>query len=285
MVRSDLAVECMDAADIGIGINKHERTVGGITVVQVTIENAEASMRLKKPRGRYITFNVSDFRSPAVDIIEEAKSVAEILAEFLPQNERGALIVGLGNAEITPDALGPKVVAASFATRHISGELKESVGLAGLTPVAAIAPGVLGKTGIESCEVVRALVQSLNPSFVIAVDALAAKSIDRLGNTIQVSDTGIAPGSGVQNARSALNEETLGVPVIAIGVPMVVDMATIAEDMFNRPLSDGSTQTGMMVTPREVDLCIEHAAKTVAYALNKALQPALSMEELIALAG
>lgn len=291
MIRTDLALECIEAANLDMasmsdikGITKNEIHKGNIIIVRVKISDEIVADKLKKPIGEYITFSVSDFKSPSVNIIEEAKIIAEVLSDFFPKNENGALIVGLGNSDITPDALGPKAISYCFATRHISGELKKSTGLNEIKSVCAIAPGVLGKTGIETAEVVKSLVGSLKPSFVVVIDALAAKSVTRLGNTIQVSNTGISPGSGVQNARKELNEHTLGVPVIAVGVPMVVDMSTIAHDMLGENAAKISTNgENMMVTPREIDLCIEHASKMVAYAINKALQPALTMEELVSL--
>ena len=289
MIRTDLAIESLEVGKSTnfIGLSNEEVTVGDVVISTITIKDEDTAKKIGKPIGKYVTFNVGDFRSPAINILEQASIVSEKLKDFFPNNTKGALIVGLGNSDITPDALGPKTVSYCFATRHISGELKKTIGLENLASVCAIAPGVLGQTGIESAEVILSLVNSLKPSFVVVVDALAAKSISRLGNTIQVSNTGISPGSGVQNARKELNEKTLGVPVIAIGVPMVVDMSTIVEDLSSNrsQLKNSSGCENMMVTPREIDLCIEHASKMVAYSINKALQPSLSMDELVSLVG
>lgn len=289
-IRTDLALERleMNGEITPAGVSKHEEDKDGMLIVKVDIETEEAANLLNKPKGTYITFNVSDFKVPSDGFEKEVETVANELATLFPENKNGALIVGLGNSDITPDALGPKTISYTFATRHIDDDLKKAIGLEGICAVSAIAPGVLGQTGIETAEVVASLVKEINPSLVIVIDALAAKSIDRLGTTVQVSNTGICPGSGVQNRRKELSQATLGVQVISIGVPMVVDMTTIAYDLLgegheNNKVSDkGRT---MMVTPREIDVVVEHAAKLVAFSINKALQPTLALEDLVALVG
>lgn len=289
-IRTDLALERveMNTEIMPNGVKKDVSEKNGITITKIDVETDEAARVLSKPKGRYLTFNVSDFKIPTDNFNSEVEVVAEELAQMFPENKNGVLIVGLGNSDITPDALGPKAVSYTFATRHIDDELKKAIGLEGIKSVSAIAPGVLGQTGIETAEITASLAQELKPSFVIVIDALAAKSVDRLGNTVQVSNTGICPGSGVQNKRKELSEATLGVPVISIGVPMVVDMTTIAYDLLgeghqsNKVSDKGRT---MMVTPREIDVVIEHAAKLVGFAINKALQPDLSLEDIIALVG
>lgn len=289
-VRTDLALERLEINGeiTPTGVSKEEHQSGTILITNVEIETEEAARLLNKPKGQYLTFNVSDFKVMSESFYNEVQVIADELKLLFPPNDNGVLVVGLGNSDITPDALGPKAVSYIFATRHITGEIKESIGLEGITSVCAIAPGVLGQTGIETAEITASLTNKLKPSFVIVIDALAAKSIDRLGTTIQVSNTGICPGSGVQNKRKELSEATLGVPVFSIGVPMVVDMSTIAHDMLGEQAQ--TTQVSdkgrtMMVTPREIDIVIEHAAKMVAHAINKALQPQISIEELVALVG
>ena len=193
-----------------------------------------------------------------------------------------SLVVGLGNAQITPDALGPLTVRQILATRHIPAQLAEQTGLSGLRPVAAIAPGVLGQTGIETGEIILSIVRDLSPAAVVAVDALAAGSPERLGCTIQLSDSGISPGSGVLNARKELSRQSLGVPVLSLGIPTVVDGGTLVcgllgcEDESRVP----EEARAMMVTPRDVDALIERGAKHLSLALNAALQPQLSLEEI-----
>lgn len=287
--RTDLAVECLDLANqtIPVGIEHTTETKNGLNVTRVKISNDEAGKSIGKGKGEYITVETSDFKLPTADFDKEIETIAEIISAIIMKDERGVLVVGLGNKEITPDALGPAAIGYIFATRHIDKTLQQQTGLSGLTPVSAIATGVLGQTGIETAEIVASVVSGTNPSCVIVIDALASKSIDRLATTIQISNAGIAPGSGVQNKRKELNEQTLGVPVISIGVPTVVDMATIASDMLGESQADKISEKGktMMVTPREIDLAIEHAAKLVAFAINKALQPTLSLQDLYSLVG
>ncbi len=207
--------------------------------------------------------------------------LAEELRRMLPP-EGMVLVVGLGNAQITPDALGPLTVRQILATRHIPAQLAEQTGLSGLRPVAAIAPGVLGQTGIETGEIILSIVRDLSPAAVVAVDALAAGSPERLGCTIQLSDSGISPGSGVLNARKELSRQSLGVPVLSLGIPTVVDGGTLVcgllgcEDESRVP----EEARAMMVTPRDVDALIERGAKHLSLALNAALQPQLSLEEI-----
>ncbi len=290
-VRTDLAVETLDFAKelSPEGVEKKAFEKDGVEVTQVKIVSETGARLTGKPVGEYLTVETSDFKTPTANFERDVNVIAELLAERIPRSsDQPVLVVGLGNQQITPDALGPKAVEYTLATRHITGELASRIGLEGLQPVAVIAPGVLGQTGIESAEIVASVAASLKPSCVVVIDALAARSVDRLATTVQISDAGINPGSGVQNSRKALSRETLGVPVISVGVPMVVDMTTVAYDMLgeggeSEKVSDkGRT---MMVTPREIDLAIEHAAKTVAFAINRALQPSLTLEELMGLAG
>lgn len=294
-VRTDLALERIEinkqALDSVGGVTKEEERKSGVLIVRVEIESDEAVQMLQKPKGTYLTIHVSDFKVPAESFMSEVETVAAEISQLLPCNAVSALVVGLGNSQITPDSLGPKSVSYLFATRHIDDSLKKAIGLEGIRSVSAIAPGVLGQTGIETAEVVSSLVKELSPDVVIVIDALAAKSINRLGTTIQISNTGISPGSGVQNKRKELSKATLGVPVISIGVPMVVDMMTIANDIAKANNSSESSEVlnseagTMMVTPREIDVVTEHAAKMVAYAVNKALQPSLTLDTLVSLVG
>lgn len=291
-IRTDLAVEGLDFAEqtmpLGIkGVERSSEVKNGLKITRVKITSEDAGRAIGKGVGEYITVETSDFKLPTADFNGEIETVAEVLASIIRKDERGVLVVGLGNKEITPDALGPIAVSYILATRHISRELQEETGLLRLTPVSAIATGVLGQTGIETAEIVASVVRGTNPSCVIVIDALASKCVDRLASTIQISNAGIAPGSGVQNKRRELSEKTLGVPVVSIGVPMVVDMATIAYDMLGAEQAANISDKGkaMMVTPREIDLAVEHAGRLVGFAINKALQPNISLEDLYALVG
>lgn len=290
--RTDLAIELAEEVQqesqqqkMPEGLASHSHRVNSIEITTVEIQTDDMARRLQKPKGRYVTVETRPLWQSAMNLEEEICATAESLRELLP--DRGSvLVVGLGNAGITPDALGPKVIEMILATRHLSNELKESIGLGHLRKVSAIAPGVMGQTGIETGEIVSALVNYIHPTAVIAVDALAARGMERLGKTIQISDTGISPGSGVLNARKELCTKTLGIPVISLGVPTVVDATTLAYDL----LEDGKIQKErtlfhpsgeqMMITPREIDLLIGHGAKFVSLAINKALQPELSLEDI-----
>ena len=190
-----------------------------------------------------------------------------------------AVLVGAMLAYVlTPDALGPQVAQHILVTRHLTEELARSLGMGSLRKTAALIPGVLGQTGVESGELTAALVNFIQPSAVIVVDALAAQDYGRLGRTIQISDSGIAPGSGVQNSRKELSRRTLGIPVLSIGVPTVIDAATLAAQLTGSSCEQAH-QTAM-VTPREIDRLIGHSAKFIALAINKALYPELSLEEI-----
>lgn len=289
--RTDLAVECLNFAKelSPEGVEKEVFEKNGMEVTRVRVVNDTGARLIGKAVGEYLTVETSDFKCAVANFEQEVNTIAELLSPLIPRNaDSGVLVAGLGNMQITPDALGPKAIQYTLATRHITKELAGQIGLEGLQSVAAIATGVLGQTGIETAEIVSSVASELKPSCVVIIDALAARSVDRLATTVQISNTGISPGSGVQNRRKELSQETLGVPVVSIGVPMVVDMTTVAYDMLgegneSEKVSDkGRT---MMVTPREIDLAVEHAAKTVAFAINRALQPNLTLEELVGLVG
>lgn len=270
-IRTDLAVERLELAGASLpaGAKREEEDLRGVTLVTVRVTDKEAAKALGKPEGQYLTVECAPFRKAPADFEAEVLAVAEAVSRLLPEGP--VLVTGLGNASITPDALGPEVVNLMLATRHIGPEFASSLGLGRLRPVSVIAPGVLGQTGMETCEILTALVKETSPAAVIVVDALAAGDPSRLGATVQVCDTGISPGSGVANRRKELSRQTLGIPVVAVGVPTVVDYP-----------QEGQREP-MMVTPREVDTVIENAAKTVAFALNKALQPELALEDILAL--
>lgn len=311
-IRTDLAVEAHRAAQVGLqavpGVRSQEEDDGGLHVVEVVVETDEGAQAVGKPVGRYITLSSRLLRQHDR---EHAQRVGQRLAKELtalyPQDDPQAevLVVGLGNWQATPDALGPQVVQRMLVTRHLkdvmSGDLRRQV-----RPVAAVAPGVLGITGLETSEVVRAIVDRARPAFVVCVDALAARSVDRIATTIQVADTGIQPGSGVGNHRAAITRETLGVPVIAVGVPTVVHAMTIARDTLDRLIEElrddmhfyeildelcdrqkeallaqvlGESMGDLMVTPKEIDIQIEDLSRIIAGALNTSLQPGIDIGE------
>ena len=283
--RTDLAIESQElSAEDMSGVSISKSKAGGIEICELIIESEAAADRLGKPVGRYITIEApellydTDVYTKAYELV--AKSICS-----LGSADGDILVAGLGNRAITPDALGPEVVSRVFVTNHIKKQLDYDF-CEKLGSVSAIAPGVLGTTGMESAQIIRGVVNEQKPSLVIAVDAYAARSVSRMSTTIQISDAGMIPGGGVGNRRAAINEETLGVPVIAVGVPTVVDAAAVAgavlgiedEDEIRNKLGKGAPD--MVVTPKEIDLVIDRAAKTVANGINLAAHPKLSIEEI-----
>lgn len=284
--RTDLAVEMIDedAKSLPRGIDRRLRKSSACSITEIEVTSELAGLKIGKSKGRYITIETDRLSSAPADFEEQAQNVADEITALLKRHGCGienGIVVGLGNSDITPDALGPMAVSKIIATRHLKGALPKGHELSSLGVVSAIAPGVLGQTGIEAAEIVDSVCSEIKPKFVIAIDALACSDVSRLGTTIQITDTGISPGSGVQNRRKELTETTLAVPVIAIGVPTVVDMHTIVENITGSP--PDKHLPNMMVTPRDVDKLIERAARLIACAVNRALQPQLSFADIAAL--
>ncbi len=266
--RTDLALEEADRVPDAAGIDRRQHRAGAATVTQITVRTASAAQRLRKPVGRYVTVEVPRFSDHADDENRLAPVIARELRRLIPSGS--ALVAGLGNAAITPDAVGPQTAAHVIATRHLRGEFARAAGLDQLRPVSVVTPGVMGCTGIETAEFLRGIVRESAPDFLIVIDALAAASAARLGNTVQLCDTGISPGSGVHNARPKIDRDALGVPVIAVGLPTVIDGAAL----------DGAPDAPLIVTPREIDLLLRRAAHTLGVAINLALQPTLTLPEI-----
>lgn len=284
--RTDLAVEMIDedARSLPKGIGRRLRQSSACSITEIEVKSELAGLKIGKSKGRYITIETDRLSFAPSDFEEQAQNIADEITGLLKSHNCGTengLVVGLGNSDITPDALGPLVISKIIATRHLKGTLPKEHELSSLKTVSALAPGVLGQTGIEAAEIVDSVCFGIKPAFVIAIDALACSDISRLGTTIQITDTGISPGSGVQNRRKELTETTLAVPVIAIGVPTVVDMHTIVENITGS--APDKHLPNMMVTPRDVDKLIERAARLIAFAVNKALQPQLSFSDIAAL--
>jgi len=287
--RTDLAMECCEPHldSLPDGVSNEECTLGNLHINRVKITSEEGEALIGKPRGEYTTITLPSFSGSTEVDEEEITAIAGEISSLLPR-EGLVLVVGLGNNDITPDAVGPRTAHQILATRHIQGEFARQAGLEHLRPTAAIAPGVLGQTGIETSEIISSVSGDIRPVAVIVIDALASRSTSRLGNTIQIANTGISPGSGVMNARKKLAEDTLGVPVVSIGIPTVVDATTLASDLLEtgeedldrrRELFEPRGQA-LMVTPREIDQLIGRACKTLSASINKALQPDLSLEEI-----
>lgn len=315
--RTDLALESKEMykeknnkeAD---GVILEEEEIDGTKISKVRIINEIGSEKLGKPIGNYITLDIPQFTEYDGELMDSvSKILGKILKELIKvKKDDRVLVVGLGNWNVTPDALGPKVIEGIMVTRHLSEVMPEAME-ENMISVAAISPGVLGTTGIETGEVIKSLVDKIKPSLIICIDALAARRIQRLNKTIQISDTGISPGAGVGNHRKAINEEELGVKVIAVGVPTVVDASTIANDTMDMVLDNliNEAQEGkefynmlknidknakevlikemlnpyfgdLIVTPKEVDLIIDSLSKIIANGINIAVQPNMTMEDI-----
>ncbi len=281
-IRTDLAWESIE--NQALPDTKQEKwNEGLLEFYRLTVGKEEARL-LGKPKGQYITALLPTLTDHEQGLEEMAEKLGEQLRLLLPP-EGTVLVAGLGNSAITPDAIGPLTASHVLATRHIQGEFARSAGLEDLRPTAVISPNVLGNTGVESSEIVASVCKAIQAEAVIAVDALAARSLGRLGCTVQLSDAGIAPGSGVGNNRKALCREQLGVPVIGLGIPTVVDAVTLARDLTGLDSEDVTPNgTAMMVTPREVDLMVDRAARLLAMTIHAALQPSYSPLELLSLA-
>ena len=279
-IRTDLAIESreMFAGEIS-GVESAARDSDGITVTHVNIKTQDGADRIGRPMGNYVTIEIDAMEQTINAEQRTCDALSGELKKLLADKDTSSvLVVGLGNQYITPDAIGPKAVSKIEVTRHITKEAQLGFDFE-IRPVSAVAPGVLGITGIETGEIVKGVVEHVKPSVVIAIDALAARKIKRLGTTVQLSDTGISPGSGVGNNRKEISEKTLGVPVIAIGVPMVVDAATLAIDILENYVKDditvkeSLTQNGrnMIVTPNDVDSICEQMTDIIAEGINMAL--------------
>ena len=267
--RTDLAIETPALHRLAEEDVTHEtRKIGALTLHRTRILTARGAASVGKPKGRYITAELPPLTDHEEALTRHAAVIGKELAALLPP-EGTVLVVGLGNRAVTPDALGPTTAEMVLATRHIRGEFARAAGLTDLRPTAVVTPGVLGQTGTESSETVRGVCREIRPAAVIVIDALAAGRAERLGRTVQLCDSGIAPGSGVGNDRRPLNREVLGVPVIGMGAPTVADAVV-----------EGCA-TPIMMTPREIDLLIHRAARLLAMSIHVALQPNYSPMELV----
>lgn len=295
-IRTDLAVETSEKRPDGKEISgllvEKEKRGEDITITKVRIETQKAAKTMGKPRGTYISIEADQMMEEDNDYHREISEIfSEQLKNFLPKQyqKKKILVIGLGNREVTPDALGPKVIDQLFITRHLLEEYgKYMVELEECCSISGIVPGVMAQTGMETVEILQGVVAQTKPDIVIAVDALAARSIKRLNRTIQITDTGIIPGSGVGNYRNAITKEHLGIPVIAVGIPTVVDAATIVADfctglMENKQELEEMEETvrgmippklnAMYVTSKDIDEAVNRLSYTISEGLNMTFVP------------
>lgn len=286
-IRTDLALEAREswqeqreAAEALPGVVCEEETRDGIRLTRLEIQTQEGAVALEKPQGVYVTLEIESMLRREEDAFEGAVSLlAEQLRACLPQEEtKTILVAGLGNRAVTPDAIGPAAADQVIVTRHLKQTAPQA--FAGFCDVSVLRTGVLGTTGIESAEIIGAVCRRLQPDCIIALDALASRETRRLCRTVQLTDTGIVPGSGVGNSRAALNQETLGVPVIAVGVPTVVDAGSLAAALTGKTPDDKQPEAAMIVTPREIDQRVKEIARLIGYGINLALHPELSIRDV-----
>lgn len=318
-VRTDLALEARQlytersqgASPRGVEVEEDEHSFG-IRTTRVKIVSEEGSRALGKEKGIYVTMEIPDGDNPHQEAYEEACRVCakEISGVLGGADHKNVLVLGLGNRRITADSLGPKTVDSVLITRHLLEYMPEEIDER-LESVCALAPGVLGITGLETGEIVKGICQRVKPDLIIAVDALCARSMERINNTIQISDGGIVPGAGVGNARMAIDEKTLGVPVISIGVPTVVDAATVASDTIDhilRGLKENAKENlplykmlaaiededklslirevltpdfeDFVVTPKEIDFAVDKISKIIANGINIAVHRGIGLEDV-----
>ncbi len=291
-IHTDLALEDKerfesDNVEIsGVSVEEYYDDENEIRVTEVKIMTENGAKTMGKPIGTYITMEIQNLTLSDEEYHKiVSNEVASHIQSILPieKEDYTALVVGLGNRDVTPDALGPKVVESLNITRHIIREYgKYAMGEEEVHMISAIAPGVMAQTGMESYEIIKGIVEEIHPDVVFVVDALAARNTRRLNRTIQIADTGIHPGSGVGNHRNEISKSTLGIPVIAIGVPTVVDAATIVRDTVENLISTLDKEDkyevlqdiiqphlyGMFVTPKDIDESIDRIGVTIADGLN-----------------
>ena len=292
--RTDLAVEARDwftetAGEAGTleGVKSWDALREGYPVTTVEVLDETGVKALEKPVGTYVTINLGGLHRREEDAFgRAARVIARELEQLLPQDAEGpVLVAGLGNQAITPDAIGPWVVSHTLATRHLVQEMPEQFGT--FRSVAAVAAGVLGTTGVESSEIIKGVAEKIKPVCLIVADALTARAADRICSTVQITNSGITPGSGVGNSRKELSTQTMGVPVIAVGVPTVVDAGTLAADIVSRAGVDSIDEEeiakqagGLLVTPKDIDAKGADMAKVIGYGINLALQKGLELEDI-----
>ena len=279
-VRTDLALEARESFEEddveirGVSIDESYDEERDIRVTKVCIETENGAKAMGKPVGTYITLEAPGLSEPDEGYNREvSEKLAEYLRELLgTEDEKSVLVVGLGNRDVTPDALGPETVGNLLITRHVVREYgKVALGKEKVHLVSGIVPGVMAQTGMETFEIIKGIIEETGPDVVVAIDALAARSSKRLNRTIQISDAGIYPGSGVGNHRNSLTQESLGIPIVAIGVPTVVDAATIIYDATGDRNAISPNLNTMFVTPKDIDETVKRLSFTISEALNIAL--------------
>lgn len=289
-IYTDLACEARELDPDIEGVTEQKSKLGEIEITRTTISTPDAAKRLNKRMGRYVTLDAPGLVFRPLDLFKNVSAaIAEELSSLTAKQKAGEIaIVGLGNRAVTPDSLGPRTSERVFVTRHVKEYMPEAF-MFPVPSVTQIVPGVLGSTGIETLELIKGLSERIRPDLIIAVDSLASRRAERISTTVQICDSGIDPGSGVGNIRAGLNYETLGIPVIAIGVPLVVHASTITRDTVEMIIKENGLSCGrevlnglsskliseridqMIMTPKDIDAIIEDMSSIVAEGINRAL--------------
>lgn len=312
-IQTDLALETRELVQKGLGreiegveVEERKEFDDKIKITKVKINSIKGEAILQKPMGNYITIEADGLRDEDFEVQEQvSKILANELESLINVSQKSTvLVVGLGNWNVTPDSLGPKVVSKVLITRHLFEFVPEKVKDRRIRSVCAISPGVLGITGIETSEIISGIVHRIHPDLIIAIDALASRRLERISTAIQIADTGIVPGSGIGNERKGITKDTVGVPIVAIGVPMVVDAAIIANDAIDLLLERLKNETdrssplymllesipdedrfnlikevifpyygNLFVTPKDIDRIVENISTVIADGINKAIHP------------
>ena len=286
-IRTDLAIE-RRRADTGIeGVTYTEKTQGEVVCGTLTVESEKGAREIGQPIGRYVTLKSKPFSKQTEDELScEASLLASVLKEFCQKAPSHVLVAGLGNRALTVDAIGPLAASRTVATAHLAELEPELFSSLDCSKISVLSPGVLSETGMESAELIKNAVKIAKPDLVILIDAFAARSKERLASTVQISDTGLCPGAGVGNHRMPIDKETLGVPVLVIGVPTVIDTATLIFDTLSagesRDIPEDMMESltslqGLFVCVRECDAVTENAARLIAEGINRAFGIAHSM--------
>lgn len=295
-IRTDLASEAyeqLSKPETGgmEGVTTEKSDQGDIKITRIEITTDGAATALSKPKGKYITIEIPKLINGGSEVFEQAvMAVAnEVKSLLKPENGETVLVAGLGNRQMTPDSIGPRAIENLLVTRHLMNRMPEYFS-EGFRSVCAIAPGVMGTTGVETGEIIRGVCQRVTPDAVVVIDALASRSLERLCTTIQLCDTGIVPGSGVGNNRSQISKEELGVRVVAAGVPTIVDAATVASDvmeiMGNAQTSEDIREKlkpydiNVMVTPKSIDNLSDDISKILGYGLSRALHYDMEISDI-----
>ncbi|ADQ06685.1 spore protease [Caldicellulosiruptor hydrothermalis 108] len=318
-IQTDLALETRELVQKGLGreiegveVEERKEFDDKIKITKVKINSIKGEAILQKPMGNYITIEADGLRDEDFEVQEQvSKILADELESLINVSQKSTvLVVGLGNWNVTPDSLGPKVVSKVLITRHLFEFVPEKVKDRRIRSVCAISPGVLGITGIETSEIISGIVHRIHPDLIIAIDALASRRLERISTAIQIADTGIVPGSGIGNERKGITKDTVGVPVVAIGVPMVVDAAIIANDAIDLLLERLKNETdrssplymllesipdedrfnlikevifpyygNLFVTPKDIDRIVENISTVIADGINKAIHPEVKENE------